>query len=154
MSSNSSSGASASIALAASTMLPASPTISTHGNSASSRRSSRRARGSSSTIIAFICSLSSLGLRYANARERPIGLREIEVERRGAAEQQAQPLCRIAQADSRRWCLAGGGGARVLHFDDQCAVAYFSAEPQHTTLRQFGNPVLDRILHHGLQQHD
>ena len=54
MSRNSRSGVSEATLPAASSTLPASPTISIHGNSASKRRNSRRAGGSSSTIRAFM----------------------------------------------------------------------------------------------------
>src|SRR4029453_11865976 len=133
MSRKSSSGAFASIAAAASVMLPASAMISTQGNSARSRRNSRRARGSSSTIIAFMGPLLG-GLWNANTRERPIGVRQIEIQQGSAPEQQSQPLGGIAQADAVRGRLAGRCGTRVLDFDEQRAVAHIGADPQHTPL--------------------
>ena len=85
-------------------MLPASATISTHGNSASSRRSSRRARGSSSTIIAFIRTFSfAWGIRMrASAKS---GTRKIEVERGSA--------CRTTSATARLHC-AGRRRAKAI----------------------------------------
>ena len=88
---------------------------------------------------------------YARAPDRDATDRDRAA--RSGAEQQSQPLCRIAQADAVRGRLAGRRGTRVLDFDDQRAVAHFGADPQHATLLQLGDPVLDRILDDGLQQH-
>ena len=44
--------------------------------------------------------------------------------------------------------------ARILDFEQQRAITQLAVDPEHTPAGQLRNPVLDGVLHDGLQQHD